>query len=273
MTPQPASTNTALPGSTPTACLVSFSDVPPTNVFYHYVQCLACHGILGGYSDGTFRPDSLITRGQLAKVVSNAAGLDQDPGSQMYEDIPASNPFYIWVNRLSNVGYMNGYPCGAEGEPCGQNNLPYFRPYGNATRGQIAKIVSTPWAQTTTPVISFSMMCRPAIPSICGCNVLLCTVSCSATSAVEPQGSLAAGARKPTSALTLTQLEAKQLRLCREVFLPRVRAVGASLLLSVRPLSSPTRSLDLLEKVILQDCYHIFRVAGRRLNLHVELSQ
>jgi hypothetical protein len=36
---------------------------------------------------------------------------------------------------------MNGYNCGGPGEPCGPNNLPYFRPAANSTRGQMAKIV------------------------------------------------------------------------------------------------------------------------------------
>jgi hypothetical protein len=119
-----------------------FSDVPPGSTFYPYVQCLACRGIISGYSDGTFRPSNEITRGQIAKVVSNAAALDDDPGPQVYEDVAPDNTFYAWVNRLSGHGYMGGYPCGGEGEPCGAENRPYFRPFANATRGQIAKIVS-----------------------------------------------------------------------------------------------------------------------------------
>ncbi len=123
----------------------------PDSTFYPYVRCLACQGILGGYSDGTFRPNNLITRGQIAKIVSNAAGLNEDPGTQAYEDVDAANPFYMWVNRLSLRGYMSGYPCGGEGEPCGVGNKPYFRPFANATRGQIAKIVSNAAGYTGTP--------------------------------------------------------------------------------------------------------------------------
>ena len=37
---------------------------------------------------------------------------------------------------------LNGYPCGGAGEPCGPDNMPYFRPANNATRGQTSKIVS-----------------------------------------------------------------------------------------------------------------------------------
>jgi hypothetical protein len=119
-----------------------FADVPPGYPFYPFIQCLACRNVLGGYADGTFRPQNNMTRGQLAKVVSNAAGFDEDPGPQIYEDVPTVNTFYAPINRLSNRGHMSGYPCGGTGEPCGPENRPYFRPGANVTRGQAAKIVS-----------------------------------------------------------------------------------------------------------------------------------
>jgi len=78
----------------------------------------------------------------LSKIVSNAAGFNEDPGPQIYEDVPASQTFHVWINRLSNRGHMSGYPCGGPGEPCGPKNRPYFRPQANVTRGQAAKIVS-----------------------------------------------------------------------------------------------------------------------------------
>ena len=91
--------------------------MPPDSTFYSNIRCLACRGILSGYADGTFRPGNDITRGQIAKVVSNAANLQDDPGPQRYEDVAEDNPFYIWINRLSIHGFMGGYPCGGPGEP------------------------------------------------------------------------------------------------------------------------------------------------------------
>jgi hypothetical protein len=89
-----------------------------------------------------FRPNSNVSRAQLAKIVSNSAGYDEDPGQQMFQDIYPYSEFYPWVNRLARRGILNGYPCGGPGEPCGPDNLPYFRPNNHATRGQIAKIIS-----------------------------------------------------------------------------------------------------------------------------------
>lgn len=139
--PSHTSTATVTPTSTPCAF---FSDVPPGSSFYPFVQCLACRGVLGGYADGTFRPNNNIIRGQIAKIVSNAAAIGDDPGAVIFEDVQPDNPFYIWINRLARRGYMSGYPCGLlPNEPCrAPSGLPYFRPFADATRGQLSKIVS-----------------------------------------------------------------------------------------------------------------------------------
>lgn len=130
-----------LPTATPTNCAIQFSDVPSTHTFYQAVRCLACRGIVSGYADGTFRPNNQVTRGQLAKMVSNAAGFSEAVSGQTFQDVPPTNTFYEWIERLTTRGHMTGYACGGPGEPC-VGNRPYFRPFANATRGQTAKIVS-----------------------------------------------------------------------------------------------------------------------------------
>jgi hypothetical protein len=140
------------PTPSPTACAVQFSDVPAGHTFYRYVRCLVCRGVVSGYSDGTFRPDRVVTRGQIAKIVANAAGLSEPPGAQTYEDVPPSHTFYTEIMRLSSRSVMSGYACGGPGEPCvPPQNRPYFRPGNNATRGQLSKIVSNA-ANITDPV-------------------------------------------------------------------------------------------------------------------------
>jgi hypothetical protein len=47
----------------------TFSDVPRDNPFYCYVETSVSHGIVNGYSDGTFRPGNSATRGQISKIV------------------------------------------------------------------------------------------------------------------------------------------------------------------------------------------------------------
>jgi len=139
--PTSTATATNIVASTPTVCASTFTDVPQGHTFYASVYCLACRGIISGYADGTFRPDNLVTRGQLAKIVSNAGNFTESPGTQIFQDVAPDHTFYEWINRLTNRGYMTGYTCGGPGEPC-VNNRPYFRPFANATRGQTSKIVA-----------------------------------------------------------------------------------------------------------------------------------
>ena len=147
-TPTTLATETA----TATACTLSFEDVPVGSTFYPYIECLACRGIINGYpcggpgepcnptNDPYFRPGNNVTRGQFAKIAANSAGFNEPPGAQQYEDVPVGSTFFDYVWRLSDRGYVTGYPCGGAGEPCGPNNLPYFRPNANVTRGQLSKI-------------------------------------------------------------------------------------------------------------------------------------
>jgi hypothetical protein len=125
-----------------TPCPIQYSDVPPSNTFYPFIRCLACRGIVSGYADGTFRWGADVTRGQLSKILANAAGLNNAIPStqQTFADVPGSNPFWLFVERLAITGAISGYTCGGVGEPCDPGNRPYFRWAANTTRGQIAKI-------------------------------------------------------------------------------------------------------------------------------------
>jgi len=152
-TPTPTTTPTAT--ASPTACTIQFTDVSPGSTFYPYIRCLACRGIINGYPDGTFRPNANVTRGQLSKIISNSAGFDDTPSGQQFQDVPPSGPdstFYVFIYRLVHRGYINGYQCGGAGEPCvPPDNLPYFRPNKNSTRGQISKIDSNAAGFSNTP--------------------------------------------------------------------------------------------------------------------------
>ena len=132
-------------GATPTAtqasggCNIQFSDVPQGSTFYSYVRCLACKSVLGGYSDGTFRPQADVTRGQLSKIISNAAGYSDTPQGQHFPDVAPGSTFYLYVERMAVRGIIGGYGDGL------------FRPNNSATRGQISKIVSNALGYNDTP--------------------------------------------------------------------------------------------------------------------------
>ncbi len=134
----------------------TFEDVAPGSTFALWVERLSMRGIIGGYPCGGpfepcvapanrpyFRPNNPVTRGQLAKIVSGAAGYTETPAAQTFEDVPPSGTFYLYVERLSTRGIIGGYPCGGPFEPCvAPANRPYFRPNNTATRGQMSKIAA-----------------------------------------------------------------------------------------------------------------------------------
>ncbi|MDQ3927830.1 MAG: PKD domain-containing protein, partial [Chloroflexota bacterium] len=112
-------------------CNMDFPDVRPGSTFYPYIHCMVCQGIVSGFPDGNFHPDYNVSRGQLAKIVANSVGYMDVVTGQTYEDVPPSfdaSSFYVYVERLSSLGVMGGYPCGGPGESCGAGNKPYFRP-------------------------------------------------------------------------------------------------------------------------------------------------
>jgi hypothetical protein len=156
----PATPETATPDATatPTACPLLFTDVAIGSTFYENIRCLACRGIINGYSSGCetgnpcFKPGNNVTRGQLAKIVSNSAGFSDPAGPQQFEDVLPGSTFFDFIWRLAFRGIIEGYPCGGPGEPCiAPDNRPYFRPNADITRGQISKIVSEAAGYTDIP--------------------------------------------------------------------------------------------------------------------------
>ncbi len=128
-------------------CTARFSDVCPDNWAYTYVEFLAAHGIISGYSDGTFRPGTTATRGQLAKIIVVARGWSlANPARPSFTDVPTSYPFYRYIETAKSHGVISGYSDGT------------FRPGNTVTRGQICKMVVSAfgWAITTAGGPHFS---------------------------------------------------------------------------------------------------------------------
>ncbi|MGI8588490.1 MAG: S-layer homology domain-containing protein, partial [Chloroflexia bacterium] len=129
-----------------------FSDVHQSDYFYVPVVYLYCHGVVSGYSDGTFRPYNYTTRSQMVKIV--VLGF-QKPivtpagGAYTFTDVTPSNNFYNVIETAAADGIVSGYTCGiAPAGPCDSQNRPYFLPYNYVTRGQLSKIdvIAAGWA-------------------------------------------------------------------------------------------------------------------------------
>ena len=122
---QPAARRRAQPSarrSTPTvvatvtACPIQFTDVLPADPFYTYIRCLACRNIISAATRPArpaprgqtpcYNGGANVTRGQVAKIVANAAGYaDPIPSTQQtFTDVPYTNPFWVYIERLAEPG-------------------------------------------------------------------------------------------------------------------------------------------------------------------------
>ncbi len=165
----PTATNTPLPTQTPggptatsTPCAIQFHDVTdPTAYYYTPVYYLACHGVISGYSDGTFRPFAQTTRQQMVKIIVLGFQVPiQTPagGNYTFTDVPIGSTFFSLVETAAARGIVSGYTCGGPGKPCDGQHRTYFRPANNVTRGQLAKItvLTAGWSLISPPSASFS---------------------------------------------------------------------------------------------------------------------
>jgi hypothetical protein len=118
-----------------------FSDVPPTYFAYLYIETGFHAAILSGFDAANcighgaaypcYLPNLAITRGQLTKLVVNAAQYPlYTPGSgPTFTDVPTSNVFYVSIETAAHKAVVNGYPDHT------------FRPNNNIRRDEMAQIV------------------------------------------------------------------------------------------------------------------------------------
>ena len=90
-----------------------FNDVPNTDPLFPYIETAYNHGVISGYSDGSFRPYTSVTRGQMSKMVVNAMGWAIDTsGGPHFSDVDAQNPFYGQIETIYHHGVISGYSNG-----------------------------------------------------------------------------------------------------------------------------------------------------------------
>ncbi len=135
-----------IPAFTPTMGQ-SFTDVPPSSFAYSYVEADFHANVINGYDAATcarlnagfpcFLPNHPITRGELTKLIVNAAHyLFTTPPSPTFIDVPPSYPFYTHIETAAAKGIINGYADHT------------FRPANFVPRDQMAQFV---YMGITTP--------------------------------------------------------------------------------------------------------------------------
>jgi hypothetical protein len=125
-------------GPSPTYAVMSpdgMVDVPWDHwAFDDILTCLDA-GIVGGYPDGTYRPELQITRDQMAVFIARAlAGGDAEvptgPAQASFADVPVDHWAFRHVEHVHARAVVTGYPDGL------------YRPEREVNRGQMAVFVS-----------------------------------------------------------------------------------------------------------------------------------
>lgn len=88
------------------------------------------HGLIGGYADGSFRPNSYITRGEVAAILARALALPLDGSPAVkYQDV-AGHWAAQAISQAAEEKIITGYPDGT------------FRPQQKLNRAEAASLIS-----------------------------------------------------------------------------------------------------------------------------------
>lgn len=105
-----------------------------------YIALLQKRGTIGGFPDGTFKPNDYITRAQFAAIASRALNLPPAGRAANFRDVPAKYWGANAISQVSDAGLVTGFPDGS------------FRPEDKITRAQalviLAKALQSPNADT-----------------------------------------------------------------------------------------------------------------------------
>ncbi|MDE7242597.1 MAG: S-layer homology domain-containing protein, partial [Oscillospiraceae bacterium] len=86
--------------------VTSFSDVPSTHTFHDAIVWCAGQGIVGGYSDGTFRPANTVSRSNFVVMLSQAFFPD-DVATYSTPNYLANGSFYPNYIAMQMAGALN----------------------------------------------------------------------------------------------------------------------------------------------------------------------
>lgn len=129
----------------------SFNDVPPSYIFYKYIEAMFHWEMTSGCSNLNYCPNTNVARQAMAKFICNAMNVANPNScytfgcSEIFGDVMAANPFCEYIEALYNAGVVSG---------CKEDPLLYC-PSNLVSRQAMAKFVclgmeaSMPGACTT----------------------------------------------------------------------------------------------------------------------------
>jgi hypothetical protein len=106
----------------------TFPDVPAASPHFGRIGAIADARITQGFPDGTYRPLATVTRGQMARFLTE--GFDLPPGEATFDDVPPGYVHADAIAALASSGITSGYPDGT------------FRPNLPVKRDQMAAFLA-----------------------------------------------------------------------------------------------------------------------------------
>jgi glucose/arabinose dehydrogenase len=108
----------------------TFADVPPTNLFWNFVERLYEAQVTGGCGGDNYCPAAATSREQMAVFVLRSLDPTLNPpacgATPMFNDVPATSPFCRWIEELGRRQVVSGCGGGA------------YCPSSSVTRAQMA---------------------------------------------------------------------------------------------------------------------------------------
>lgn len=90
-----------------------YHDVPLTDPASEAIEELADRGIISGYADGSFKPDTEVTRAQFAKFLAVVMKWSLiKPLESRFADVPTDSALFGYIETAVARGYMRGYTDG-----------------------------------------------------------------------------------------------------------------------------------------------------------------
>jgi uncharacterized lipoprotein YddW (UPF0748 family) len=124
---------------------IQFSDIQ-NHWAKQFIEGLSQRGIISGFGDRTFRPNTNLTRAQFAAIVSKAF-----PGQNLrpyvpFRDVPATHWAATAIQKAFSMRFISGYP----------NNQ--FRPENLITRTEaLVALMSGIFAVNTAPTVTINL--------------------------------------------------------------------------------------------------------------------
>ncbi|WP_053403687.1 N-acetylmuramoyl-L-alanine amidase [Priestia koreensis] len=113
----------------PVKAATTFSDVSSSYRAAKEIYYLAEGNIITG-SNGSFHPNSDITRAEAVSIIGRAVGLNGTQRETRFVDVPSTSFASGYIQSAFEKGFANGYSGG------------YFKPGQHVTRGEMALFIS-----------------------------------------------------------------------------------------------------------------------------------